>query len=138
MRRIAWDEGEVGHFEVDLVHHCGISTSGQYVHTIQMTDVSTGGSEIVANLGRSYLVMKDGFEYIMQRLPFPVKELHPENGSESLNDHILRFWGETIPGVALSRSRPPQTRTGTPIVRGFVVPGEMTSLPAPFWLRRLA
>jgi hypothetical protein len=31
----------------------------------------------VAVLGRSYLVMRDGFERILQRLPFAVHELHP-------------------------------------------------------------
>ncbi len=106
MRRIAWNELRVGHFEVDLVHHCGGSASGQYVHTIQMVDVASGWSECVAVLGRSYLVMRDGFERILQRLPFAVRELHPDNGSEFFNDHLLRFWGNTLPGLELSRSRP--------------------------------
>lgn len=44
MRRIPWDEATPGHFEVDLVHHCGPSASGQYVHTIQMVDVATSSS----------------------------------------------------------------------------------------------
>jgi hypothetical protein len=106
MRRIPWDEVQVGHFEVDLVHHCGSSASGQYVHTIQMVDVASGWSECVAVLGRSYLVMQDGFEHITQRLPFTVQELHPDNGSEFFNAHLLRFWGNTFPGLELSRSRP--------------------------------
>ena len=42
MRRIPWQEKTPGHFEVDLVHHCGPSASGQYVHTLQMTDVAIG------------------------------------------------------------------------------------------------
>jgi hypothetical protein len=33
MKRIPWQEQEPGHFEVDLVHHCGPSASGEYVHT---------------------------------------------------------------------------------------------------------
>lgn len=33
MRRIAWDEPQPGHFEVDLVHHGGPSSEGQYVST---------------------------------------------------------------------------------------------------------
>ena len=45
MGRIPWDETEPGHFEVDLVHHCGPSASGEYVHTLQMVDVATGWSE---------------------------------------------------------------------------------------------
>jgi hypothetical protein len=106
MRRIPWDEQEPGHFEADLVHHCGPSASGEYVSTVQLVDVATGWSERVAVLGRSYLVMKDAFERILARLPFPILEIHPDNGSEFFNHHMLRFWNEAIPGVQLSRSRP--------------------------------
>jgi len=106
MRRIPHQEPQPGHFEVDLVHHCGMSASGQYVHTLQMTDVTTGWCEPVATLWRSYLVMRDGFECIQQRLPFSILELHPDNGSEFLNDLMLRFWGQVVPQANLSRSRP--------------------------------
>ncbi len=103
--RIAWQEQQPGHFEVDLVHHCGLSASGHFVHTLQMIDVATGWSERVATLGRSYTVMKDAFERIAARLPFPVLEIHPDNGSEFLNDHLVRFWKDAFKGVYLSRSR---------------------------------
>ena len=106
MKRIPWQEQEPGHFEVDLVHHCGLSASGEYVHTIQMIDVATAWSERVAVLGRSYLVMKDGFSRILARLPFPVQELHPDNGCEFFNHHMLRFWHALQPSPQLSRSRP--------------------------------
>jgi hypothetical protein len=106
MKRIPWHEQEPGHFEVDLVHHCGLSASGEYVHTIQMIDVATAWSERVAVLGRSYLVMEDGFQRILARLPFPVQELHPDNGSEFFNHHMLRFWQGLKPEPQLSRSRP--------------------------------
>jgi hypothetical protein len=33
-------------------------------------------------------------------------EIHPDNGSEFFNHHMLRFWGEIVQGVKLSRSRP--------------------------------
>ena len=106
VRRIPWQENVPGHFEVDLVHHCGLSATGQYVHTLQMTDVATGWSECVAVLGRSYLVMQDGFQRIEKRLPFPIREVHPDNGSEFLNDHLVRFWQERTQPLQLSRSRP--------------------------------
>ncbi len=106
MTRIPWNEQEPGHFEVDLVHHCGPSASGEYVHTLQMIDVATGWSERVAVLGRSQVVMEDGFLRILARLPFPVIEIHPDNGSEFFNHHLVRFWRETVKGVHLSRSRP--------------------------------
>jgi hypothetical protein len=91
---------------VDLVHHCGASTAGEYVHTLQMVDVATGWSERAAVLGRSQRAMEAGFRRILGRLPFPVRELHPDNGGEFFNDHLLRFWGEEITGLTLSRSRP--------------------------------
>lgn len=108
MRRIPWQEQEPGHFEVDLVHHSGPSSSGEYIHTLQMVDVATGWSELAAVLGRSYLVIQDAFSRILARLPFPVREIHPDNGSEFINHHLIRFWQEPARGVHLSRSRPYQ------------------------------
>jgi len=108
MKRIPWNEPQPGHFETDLVHQCGASVSGDYVHTLQMIDVATGWSERAAVLGRSYLAMKAGFERCLSRLPFPVLELHPDNGVEFFNQHLVRFFRDTIPDLHLSRSRPYQ------------------------------
>ena len=106
MGRIPWDVGVPGHFETDLVHHCGVSSSGEYMHTLQMVDVATGWTETRAVLGRSYVVMEDAFQYTLDRVPFAVLEIHPDNGSEFLNHHLVRFWKKTVKGVHLSRSRP--------------------------------
>jgi hypothetical protein len=103
--RIAWQEQEPGHFEVDLVHHCGPSASGNFVHTLQMVDVATGWSERVATLGRGYAAMEDAFRRILARLPFAVREIHPDNGSEFLNNHLVRFWKKKVKDLRLSRSR---------------------------------
>jgi hypothetical protein len=106
MRRIPWNEQHPGHLETDLVHHCGPRASGEYVCTVQMIDVATGWSELRAVLGRSYRVMEDAFRYMMARLPFLVLELHPDNGSEFFNHHLLRFFEDSVQGITLSRSRP--------------------------------
>lgn len=106
MLRLPWTITEPGHFETDLVHHCGPTTAGEYMCTLQMIDVATGWSERVAVLGRSYLVMEDAFRRILARLPFLLREIHPDNGSEFLNHHMLRFWGGIVRGVTISRSRP--------------------------------
>ena len=106
MKRIPRGEKQPGHCEADLVHHCGPSASGEYVHTLQFVDVATGWSERVAILGRSYRVMEDGCNLILARIPFPVLEVHPDNGSEFFNHLMKRFWKEKVPGVQLSRSRP--------------------------------
>jgi hypothetical protein len=106
MRRIDWDEPQPGHFEVDLVHHGGVSAEGQYIHTLQLIDVATGWSECAAILGRSFLAMEDGFAAILDRLPFPVVEFHPDNGTEFFNHYLLKCWNEQVKGLKLSRSRP--------------------------------
>ncbi|MFZ2098018.1 MAG: hypothetical protein WAV05_15400, partial [Anaerolineales bacterium] len=108
MQKIAWDIPEAGHFEVDLVHHCGESANEEYIHTLQMVDIATGWSEIVAVYGRSYRVMANGFDYALARLPFEVQEIHPDNGGEFFNHHLLRYWKEKVPDLQLSRSRPYQ------------------------------
>jgi len=108
MRKIPWNEPETGHFEVDLVHHCGEAATGDYIHTIQMVDVATGWCEIAAVMGRSYRVMKNGFAFMLSRLPIPVVELHPDNGSEFFNQHLLRFWKHAVIDAEITRSRPYQ------------------------------
>ncbi len=106
MGRLPWNESQPGHFEVDLVHHCGPVAVGEYVHTLQMVDVATGWSERMAVFGRSQAQMEIAFQRIRARLPIPVIQLHPDNGSEFLNNHIIRCWKEAASGLKLSRSRP--------------------------------
>ena len=77
-------------------------------HTIQLIDVATGWSERVAVLGRGQRAMEGGFEHILARLPFPVRELHPDNGSAFFNHHLVRYWRDKVTGVQLTRSRPYQ------------------------------
>ena len=108
MGRIAWNTTEPGHCEVDLVYHSGPSVSGEHAHTLQLVDVATGWSERIAVMGRGQKAMEAGFERILQRVPFPLLELHPDNGAEFFNAHLVRFWKERVVGVQLSRSRPYQ------------------------------
>ena len=108
MTKIAWDIPEPGHFEVDLVHHCGATANGEFIHTLQMVDVATGWSEATAILGRSFRVMKDGFDYLLNRLPFPVLEIHPDNGAEFFNQFLLQYWKNKLPDLEITRSRPYQ------------------------------
>jgi hypothetical protein len=106
MMRLAWDIGVPGYLEADLVHHCGASTRDVYMCTLQLIDVKTGWSERRAILGRGQVVMEDAFETVLGRLPFPVLVIHPDNDSAFFNHHLLRFWGDRVPGVSITRSRP--------------------------------
>lgn len=106
IRRIPWDITELGHFEVDLVHHSGPSASGDFICTLQMVDVATGWVEPAAMLGRSFRVTRDAFLRCLSRLPFTVREIHSDNGPEFMNHHALHFWRGFSPEVGLSRIRP--------------------------------
>jgi len=106
MERLSWTIESPGSFETDLVHHCGAVAAGDYVHTLQLVDIATGWSERVAVPGRSQEAMVKGFRKVQERLPFHIKHLHPDNGSEFFNDHLIRYFGEEITGLRLSRSRP--------------------------------
>lgn len=103
---IPWDIQEPGHFEVDLVHHCGDHTEGEYVYTLQIVDVATGWSGRRAILGRSYIVVADALYYLAHQIPFPYRKLHPDNGSEFLNANLLRFLKKHYPDMQPTRSAP--------------------------------
>ncbi len=38
----------------------------------------------------------------------PIKEVHPDNGSEFLNAHVLKFWKDEYKSAEITRSRPYQ------------------------------
>ena len=106
MERLSWAIDCPGTFETDLVHHCGAVSAGEYVHTLQLVDIATGWSERAAILGRSQMAMVEGFQRVQERLPFAITHLHPDNGSEFFNDHLVRYFGEEMTGLQRSRSRP--------------------------------
>jgi hypothetical protein len=89
-----------------LVHHCGGAPVGTYVHTLQLIDIATGWSERAAVYGRSEEAMVEGFKRIEARLPFPIREIHPDNGSEFFNAMVVKHFGRDVTPVQLSRSRP--------------------------------
>jgi hypothetical protein len=71
-----------------------------------MVDVATSWLEPAALLGRSGRAMVDAFARCERRLPFPVLEVHSDNGSEFFVAHVLRYWQERADVPFLSRSRP--------------------------------
>lgn len=71
--------------------------------------------------------MLEGFKRVQARLPFPILHLHPDNGSEFFNDHLLRHFGETITGLRLSRSWPYQKNDS--LVRAYSGYSRLESFP---------
>jgi len=104
--RIPWDTPDPGAFEVDTVIHCGSDAHGDVVCSLQMIDVYTGWSERHAMLGRSEARAQQAFEHIIARCPIPIRQLHPDNGPEFMNHHLVRYFRERVQGVHLTRSRP--------------------------------
>jgi hypothetical protein len=41
IRLTEWDISKMGYVEMDLVTHCGSSTSGEYINTLSTTEVSS-------------------------------------------------------------------------------------------------
>jgi len=106
INQIPWDEPTPGHFEIDTVHHAGPLAKGDYVCTLQWIDVATGWSERAAIFGRSEKETVLAFQRIIQRCPIAVLELHPDNGSEFMNAHLMRYFRDKVQGAVLTRSRP--------------------------------
>lgn len=99
-----WNTQEVGNISLDLVAHCGGSVSGDYVNTISGTDIATGWWEGEAIMGKGQERTRTGVDRMRKRSPFAWRGIHPDNGSEFLNAHMLRYTeGENL---EFSRSRP--------------------------------
>jgi len=76
------------------------------VHTLSAADIASGWWEGEAIGSRSQQATKEGMEAIRARLPFPIKEIHPDNDSGLINDLL---WGYCRgAGIRMSRSRPYQ------------------------------
>jgi len=99
-----WDTSEVGNLQVDYVEHCGRSSGGEYVHTLSAVDIASGWWEGEAIPSRSQAATKEGMEAIRGRVPFRVKEIHPDNDSGMINDLLWRYCKGA--GIKMSRSRP--------------------------------
>ncbi len=101
-----WDTSEIGNVQIDFVAHCGRSTGGDYIHTLSTVDIATNWWEGQAIAVRSQRAAKEGLNQIRDRVPFRIRELHPDNDSALVND-LLWDWTQQEK-IRLSRSRPYQ------------------------------
>ncbi|MGC8731049.1 MAG: integrase catalytic domain-containing protein [Halothiobacillaceae bacterium] len=101
-----WDTSEVGNLQIDYVPHCGSSAAGHFLHTLSTVDIATLWWEGQAIAGRSQQATREGLDAIRVRLPFPIRELHPDNDSGMINDLMWRYCQDA--GIRMSRSRPYQ------------------------------
>jgi hypothetical protein len=99
-----WPDEEPGYCEMDLVHHCDNDTSGEYLHTITITDVVLGWTENEALRNRSEKSVELAVESIRARMPYPIKGLDSDSGAEFINEVMLRYC--RAHGIVFTRSRP--------------------------------
>jgi DNA-directed RNA polymerase specialized sigma54-like protein len=86
-----WDDAIPGFVEIDLVAHCGSSTKGDYVNTLDCTDVKSGWTECYAVINKARTHTLNAMKAIQQRLPFPLKGVDSDNGSYFFTKNFLYF-----------------------------------------------
>lgn len=103
-----WEVRTPGYLEIDLVSHSGASAAGEFLHTLDCVDIQTTWVERQAVMGKSRQGIVQALTTIEQQLPFPLRGVDSDNGSEFINDHLLAWCQDRPAGqqVQFTRSRP--------------------------------
>lgn len=101
-----WDETRPGFLEADTVAHCGSSTAGMFVFTVNIVDIATGWTEQRAVWGKGERDVVAALKSIETALPFSIQGFDSDNGSEFLNHHLLKYFTHRKNPVHFTRSRP--------------------------------
>lgn len=99
-----WNEKKPGFAEIDLVAHCNDDGGGEFLHSLMLTDVHTGWCEYTPLLNKGQLATVEGIDKVRQSLPFRLRGLDSDNGSEFINHHLLRYCKEHE--LTFTRCRP--------------------------------
>ena len=101
-----WDVSVSGFMEADTVAHCGNSLSGDFVWSLTLTDILTGWTECRATWNKGSTGVVNQVKAIEQALPFTLRGLDCDKGSEFLNYYLLRYFTEHPEKPQFTRSRP--------------------------------
>src|SRR5919106_5090782 len=99
-----WDVKRPGFVEVDLVSHSGNSASGEFLYSLNLTDIFSSWVETRAVMGKGETNILQSLQEIRQILPFQLLGLDSDNGSEFLNHHLWRYCQKEK--IHFTRSRP--------------------------------
>jgi len=99
-----WNEDKAGFVEMDLVEHNGGDPSGEYMNTLNVTDVKTCWTEPIAVLNKARIWVFQGIKKIEKRMPFKVLGIDSDNGGEFINHHLIKYCEDTK--KTFTRSRP--------------------------------
>jgi hypothetical protein len=103
-----WDVTLPDYLEIDLVSHSDPSAAGEFIYTLDCVDIATGWVERAAVMGKGQLGIVAALKQIEQRLPFRLRGIDSDNGSEFINTHLFNFCQQrpTNRRVQFTRSRP--------------------------------
>jgi hypothetical protein len=99
-----WDTSEIGFMEMDTVSHNGGDPSGEFISTLDMVEIYSGWSEQCAVMGKGELGVISAFNSIKQELPFELKGVDSDSGSEFVNWHMVKYCQKNE--LFFTRSRP--------------------------------
>jgi hypothetical protein len=98
-----WDVQTPGFLELDTVSHSGERADGTFAYSFNLTDIGSTWVETQTVLGKGAAGIRDAFDEMREDLPFPVKAIDSDNGSEFINAQLVSYCGEDI---NFTRSRP--------------------------------
>lgn len=104
LRTDRWDVTVPGFTEIDLVAHAGESGEGEFVHSLNQTDIHTTWVETRAVLGRGQAAVQQALVEMREALPFALRGIDSDNGSEFINAHLYRYC--QAEGIQFTRGRP--------------------------------
>jgi hypothetical protein len=87
-----------------LVTHEGSIAGGEYACTLDVTDVGAGWTETRAVRNKSQEQVFAALRGIRSSLPFPLLGIHSDNGSEFMNNCLIRYPQQEH--ITKARSRP--------------------------------
>ena len=99
-----WDDLKPGFVEIDLVAHCGESTEGKYLETLDVVDVATGWCECIVPRNQGQQAIFAALLEIQQRFPVPLLGIDSDNDGAFINAHLKRYCDEEK--ITFTRSRP--------------------------------
>ena len=89
---------------MDCVAHCGEANRGSYVNSLVLTDIASGWTEAAPLVVRESGLLVETLERVRQGLPFALRALDVDNGSEFVNESLINYC--LTHGIELTRSRP--------------------------------
>jgi hypothetical protein len=99
-----WEETAPGFSEIDLVAHCGDNGAGNFISTLNSTDIATQWFEAEPVMGKAQERVLAGLKAIEERLPYVLAGIDSDNGSEFINHQLQKHCQDK--NIIFTRSRP--------------------------------